>query len=146
MIPGLPEASRSAPPVVPPVTHAGVRYQQLEDDRLPGIDPDASYVVARDVASNAVLWTLQIYRTEIIPGLETDVQAVYFKAMQLHADATQLLIDDEIGRHFVVDLASRSVRQSPPRPTETACRRWRRGGCHGRLEPSPEANATPRAR
>jgi len=114
MIPGLPEASRSAPPIVPPVTHAGVRYEQLDDDRLPGIDPDASYVVARDVASNAVLWTLQIYRTELIPGLETDVQAVYFKAMRLNADATQLLIDDENGRHFVVDLASRSVRQSAP--------------------------------
>ena len=97
---------------MPPVTHAGVRYEQLDDDRLPGIDPDANYVVARDAASNAVLWTLQVYRTEVVPNLESDVQSVYFKTMQLNADGTQLLIDDEIGRHFVIDLATRSVRQS----------------------------------
>ena len=111
--PGL-QASRSAPPIVPPVTHAGVRYEQLDDDRLPGIDPDANYVVARDAASNAVLWTLQVYRAEAVPNLESDVQSVYFKTMQLNADGTQLLIDDEIGRHFVIDLATRSVRQSAP--------------------------------
>lgn len=113
MIPGLPEASRAPPPVVPPVVHAGVRYEQLDDQRLAGIDPDANYLVARDVVSNAVLWTLQIYRTEVVPGLETDVQAVYFKSLQLSEDATELLIADEIGRHFVVDLAARSVRQVP---------------------------------
>lgn len=114
MIPGLPEASRAAPPMVPPVTHAGIRYEQLDDERLPGIDPDANYVVARDAGSNAVLWTLQVYRTEVVPGLETDVQAVYFKSMRLSDDAAQLLIEDEIGRHFVVDLAARTVRQVAP--------------------------------
>ena len=114
MIPGLPEASRAAPPLVPPVTHAGIRYEQLDDERLPGIDPDANYVVARDAGSNTVLWTLQICRTEVVPGLETDVQAVYFKSMRLSADSAQLLIEDEIGRHFVVDLAARAVRQIAP--------------------------------
>ena len=114
MIPGLPEASRAAPPVVPPVTHAGIRYEQLDDERLLGIDPDANYIVARDAGSNAVLWTLQIYRSEVVPGLETDVQAVYFKSMRLSADSAQLLIEDEIGRHFVVDLAARTVRQAAP--------------------------------
>ena len=114
MIPGLPEASRAAPPVVPPVTHAGIRYEQLDDERLPGTDPDANYVVARDAASNAVLWTLQVYRVEAVPGLETDVQAVYFKSMRLSDDAARLLIEDEIGRQFVVDLAARAVRQVAP--------------------------------
>jgi hypothetical protein len=114
MVPGLPQASRAAPPGVPSVTHAGIRYEQLDDERLPGIDPDANYVVARDAGSIAVLWMLQIYRTEVVPGLETDVQAVYFKSMRLGADSARLLIEDEIGRHFVVDLAARAVRQIAP--------------------------------
>ena len=119
MFPGLPQASRSAPPEVRPVVHDGVRYEQLEDLRLPDIDPDSSYVVALDDATNAVLWTARIYHLEPLehlPGLEQDVQKVFFASMTLSADGKQLLIVDEMERHFTLDLATRGVRQAPDTP------------------------------
>ncbi len=114
MCSGFPQASRTAPPEVRPVVHDGVRYEQLEDLRLPDIDPASSDVVALDDATNAVLWTAQVYRREPLehlPGLEQDVQKVFFASMKLGADGKQLLIVDEMERHFLLDLATRSVHQ-----------------------------------
>jgi len=114
MFPGFPQASRSAPPEVPPVVHDGVRYEQYEDLHLPDIDPDSRYVVALDDATNAVLWTARIYRLEPIehvPGLEQDVQKVFFASMKLSGDGKQLLIVDEMERQFALDIATHSVRQ-----------------------------------
>lgn len=119
MFPGFPEASRSAPPEVRPVVHEGVRYEQLEGQRLPDIDPESGYVVAYDDATNAVLWTALNYRFEPMPhlaGIETDVLKSFFASMALSADGKQLLIVDERGRHFALDLATRGVRETPDAP------------------------------
>lgn len=111
----FPQASRSAPPEVSPVVRDGVRYEQLEGLRLPGIDPDSGHVVAFDDATDTVVWTAEIYRVEPLPhlaGIETDVLKVFFASMKLSADGQQLLIVDERARHFTLDLATRSVRQT----------------------------------
>lgn len=117
MLPGFPQASRSAPPEVLPVVHDGVRYEPLEGQRLPNIDPDSAYVVAFDDATNVVLWTAEIFHLEPMPhlaGIETDVLKVFFASMKLSADGKQLLIVDERDRRFTLDLATRSVHPQAP--------------------------------
>ena len=105
---GLPSASRTAPPRVPPIVHDGVRYEQGGRD-VPGRHPDASYVVARDPATHAVLWAVELYRIVPIEDLERDVQEVYFRSMRLSDDGARLLVEDERRRHYVVDIASRTA-------------------------------------
>lgn len=109
--PGLPEASRAAPPSVPPVVHDGVLYEAMTDHDVPDLDPQTTYLVARDAATRRPLWTVALYRIELIPHLETDVQDVFLTSLKLSADGKRLLVDDEAGRHFVVDIATRSAHQ-----------------------------------
>ena len=110
---GLPSASRTAPPRVPPVLHDGVLYEQGGRD-VPGRHPDASYVVARDPESRAVLWAVEVYRIVPIEDLERDVQEVYFRSMRLGEDGARLLVEDERRRQYAVDIAARTAQRLDP--------------------------------
>lgn len=114
--PGLPRASRKAPPRVEPIVANGVRYEQVIGNPIPGLDSTGRYLAAYDAATGQVLWTLKVWDMPNIPELERDVQISFFKSMRLDAAGTSLLIDSENGRHFVVDLVARTVRQVDPAP------------------------------
>lgn len=107
--PGLPSASRAAPPDVPPVLQDGVLYEELMDDDVPGLDPRTTCLVARDAATRAPLWTVGLYTVPLIPELEADVQAVFFRSLRLSDDGRRLLVEDERGRRFSVDIATRTA-------------------------------------
>jgi hypothetical protein len=100
-----PTASRAPPPRVAPVFIAGVRYAQAAGE----IDTDGQKggILAAYDASNRELWRLRLYENVRIPGLEGDVQDVYFRSMR--ADGSRLLIENERGERFEVDTATRHV-------------------------------------
>ena len=62
-------------------------------------------------ASGNELWTLQVYKTEYDPREEKDVQDVYIEEMRVDAKANALILRDERGRRFSVNLTDRSVTQ-----------------------------------
>ena len=114
--PGLPSASRGAPPDVPPVLRDGVLFEELMDNDVPGLDPRTTYLVARDAATRAPLWTVALYTVPLIPELETDVQAVFFSSLRSSDDGTRLLVEDERGRRYAVDIATRTAQALAPVP------------------------------
>lgn len=114
-----PTASRAPPMRVPPVVIGGVRYAPVAGE----IDRDGQIggILGAFDASNRELWRLRVYENVRIPGLEGDVQDVYFRSMR--ADGSKLLIENEIGERFEVDTVTRRV--------------------VGRLAPTPRSNIDP---
>jgi len=95
------EAKRGAPAPFPPVVIGSVRYTAPAEPDLIG------YVVATDVASGKELWRQRIYRVFINPAVETDVQWVFITSL-IRQDHT-LLITNERGEHFTLDVETRKV-------------------------------------
>lgn len=111
-----PRASRRAPRRVEPVVHAGVRYEQVIGKVLPEQDDTGRWLAAYDVATDKLLWGVKVYDTPHIAELERDVQAVFFASLQLDDGGRALLVSNERGRRFSIDLATHAVREIPAEP------------------------------
>ena len=106
-----PTLSRRAPPYVPPVEKNGIKYEQI----MNGIDaglPNLTGNLAAVGSDGQRLWTLSVYSKAMVPGLEADVQWVYFKSMAFDADG-KLRITNESGKAYLVDVDARSVVAAP---------------------------------
>jgi hypothetical protein len=110
-----PTASRAPPPRVPPVFIAGVRYAQVAGD--PETDGQVGGLLAAYDASNRELWRLKVYPNARRPGLEGDVQDVWFRS--LRAEGGRLLVENERGERFEIDPAARRVHGLPAPAPET---------------------------
>lgn len=100
---------RNPPPRVPPVEKDGVRYEQNLHANDAEFGQHAGVLVARNVKTNKPLWSLKIYDNRRVPGLEGDVQDVYFQSMAFDGEG-RLLIENELGRRFAVDVVARTVK------------------------------------
>jgi hypothetical protein len=92
-------AKRAAPQPVEPVLHDGVRYEAPVEKM--------GFVEAFDVVSGKKLWTLQVYRIEVDPSRERDVQDVYITKLEIVEGG--LLVTDERDREYLVDLTTHAV-------------------------------------
>lgn len=108
-MPDLPIASRPPAPDVPPVEHNGVRYSQVMDGRALGLEQSTGYLRATHIATGEDQWVLRVYELVSDPGLEQDVQEIYFRSMVLEPESNALLIEREFGGTFRVDLHERVV-------------------------------------
>jgi hypothetical protein len=108
-----PSASRLPPAEVPPVTINGVRYaQQMGKESTDG--QVGGILAAYDTAGQP-LWTLKVYDNRRKPGLEGDVQDVFFTAMSVEPGGG-LRIVNERGDTFLVDVNTRTVTAVPKQP------------------------------
>ncbi len=96
-------AKRTPAPVIDPIVHEGVRYTVPNDKGTKG------YVVASDASTGKQLWKKTIFRKCICPFVEHDVQWVFLKQMRL--DAGRLILVDERGRTYSLDLKTHSVKR-----------------------------------
>lgn len=101
---------RNAPPRVPAVVRDGVRYEQNLGAREAEFGQVGGVLSARNAASGALLWSIKVYDNRRQPGLEGDVQDVFFRSMAFDAKG-RLVIENETGRRFAVDVATRSVEE-----------------------------------
>lgn len=99
--------SRPPPPYVPAISNAGIRYEQVEDPGSLGFDEPTGYLAAINEGSGEVQWVLRVYENPIRPGIETDVQEVYFTSMELMG--SELRITNESGERYAVDVNTRRV-------------------------------------
>ena len=95
--------SRGRPPAVAPIDHDGVRYEQLKNLTAEGLPP-GGYVVATEIASGKRLWLSRLYESPINPNIEADVQWTFFRSMALDRERGVLVVVDEKGRTYLVDL------------------------------------------
>lgn len=102
--------SRPPPPRVPPITHAGIRYEQVRNARALGFDQVTGYLAVIDERTGERLWTVKVYDNPVHPKMEADVQLTYFSAMELNELARELRITNEDHECFVVELDRQRVR------------------------------------
>lgn len=98
---------RNPPPSVPALVRGGKRYAQ----RLGSIDAITGQAGGLldiiDAGTGAVEATITVYDNKRDPGIEGDVQDIFFAAMAFDA-AGRLIITDERQRRFAVDVAART--------------------------------------
>ncbi|HKO95004.1 MAG TPA: hypothetical protein VJU61_27810 [Polyangiaceae bacterium] len=100
--------SRPPPPRVAPISHAGVRYEQVKNARNLGFEQVTGYLAAIEESSGKRLWAIKVYDNPISAELEADVQQTYFSSMTL--SGRDLLITSESGQRYSVDIESQKVR------------------------------------
>jgi hypothetical protein len=106
---GMPAGKRVGPADVKPVTANGVRYEVLHWGLERGLEQNGGYIVAKDPVSDKELWLAKIYSIDYKPKLETDVQDVFIRAIELSDDKKFLKIIDEDNRQFILDLITQKV-------------------------------------
>lgn len=98
---------RAGPPEVPPVVVGKLRYEALLGGKARGLGQNGGDLLVRDAASGAELYTLRVYELSYKPGMEGDKQDVFITDLALDAEGRGLLVTDERGRRWRVDLVSR---------------------------------------
>ena len=99
---------RNAPPSVPSVLRNGVRFEQNLNASEAEFGQVGGILNARDAKTKAVLWSLKIYENKRRPGLEGDVQDVFFRSMTFDPKG-RLIIENENGERFAVNVDERKV-------------------------------------
>jgi len=105
------ESSKRRAPTAKPVVHQGIRYEQLRGARARGFEQNGGVIAAIEVKGGKELWTLQVYKTEYDQHEERDAQDVYIEEMRIDAKANALILRDERGRSFSINLKDRSITQ-----------------------------------
>lgn len=107
------ESAKRRAPTAKPVTHQGVRYEQLRRPQEHGFKQGGGIIGAVDVATGAMKWTVQLYETSFDPKEERDAQEVYVSDLQLDAKAGVLVATDERKRRWQIRLSDQSVTALP---------------------------------
>jgi len=94
---------RSPPPEVTPVVLNGKRYAQHIGTHDDSIGQSGGLLDVFDDATGKLIATIKVYDNLRDPGLEGDVQDIFFESMAFDANG-RLVITDEVGRRFVVDV------------------------------------------
>lgn len=105
-------ASQPSPPKVPPIEHAGVRYEQDRERQLRTDAQRGGWLLAFDAKTSTRLWAVQVYANPYDAASPAGSPARWFSRMQLLPGQDKIEIFDTVGAHFVVDLKSQSVTQT----------------------------------
>ena len=106
----MPKRDRTGPPDVKPVQIGSLRFEAVHWGHL---DQNGGVIAAIDVESGKEQWVLKVYQIDYDPMEEKDVQDIFIKTLEAAPDARHLLVKDERGRRFEVDITERRVRALP---------------------------------
>ena len=110
--PAPPSFDRGPAPEVAPVERDGLRYVQHAATFDPALGQMGGLLDIVDIASGKTVATIKVYDNQREPGLEGDVQDIFFASMAFD-DAGHLIVTDEVGRRFAVDVKARSAAPLP---------------------------------
>ncbi|WP_293371879.1 hypothetical protein [Nevskia sp.] len=103
-----PAASRPPAPTIVPVEHDGIRYEQGKTDERRG-DQAGGYLTAFNAQNGMQLWRVKVYEVADHRAAGVSSGAIHFRTMMLSGDYSAILIENEVGSRFSVDLTSRRV-------------------------------------
>ncbi|MCF6281500.1 MAG: hypothetical protein L3J28_04680 [Candidatus Polarisedimenticolaceae bacterium] len=103
-----PVKERSAPAHAKPVQQI-IRYEALPWGKRRGLGQNGGYITAIDNRSNQELWILKIYTVHYDDEMESDKQDLFITHLSLMKGGRQLIVKDERGRTYFVDLTTRVV-------------------------------------
>lgn len=92
------------------VSHAGIRYQAPPFTRAEGLPHNGGYVEAIDEGSGRRRWIVEVVPPLPGVGKEQDKREVFISQLKLTRGNRQLLVVDERGRRYQLDLHSLRVR------------------------------------
>ena len=105
------EKERAEVPEAAAVSAAGVRYQAPSFTRTEGLPRNGAYVEAIDEASGVRLWIVEVVAPPADDDREQDKRDVFISKLELLTDGRTLLVIDERGRVYVLDLETLRVRK-----------------------------------
>ena len=100
---------RAGPEPVDPVVIGAVRFEAPPDGKAKGLGQNGGFVVAHDAATGAELWTAKVYAITYKADMEGDKQDVFIIEMKPSPDGRSLLVSDDRGRRWKIDLASHAA-------------------------------------
>lgn len=100
---------RAEPPTPEPVEIDGVTYSALLWGKARGLGQNGGLIIATDTNTGEELWILKIYDVSYERDIELDKQDVFIE--RISADAGGLVIENESGRVFKVNLTDRSIKE-----------------------------------
>lgn len=103
------EKERADVPTAEAVTVGTVRYEAPLWTRARGLPQNGGYLEAFDTRTNQSLWLIQVYAISPNSDRETDKQEIFITRMTPDHAGQHLIVEDERGRHWLVDLASRRI-------------------------------------
>jgi len=101
--------SRVGQPSTPEITFEGKRYMQIENGERLGLQRTGLMAIF-DAASNKRLAVVKIYDEQRQPGVEADIQDVFFTRFELVAGKRELLIENERRKRFAFEIDTQKVR------------------------------------
>ena len=101
-------AKRVAPAKVPPV-NTGEAIVSVPHFPQGARAQNGGVLEAHHPGTKDLLWRIQIYKTKYKPGLERDVQDVFIKSLSFDKSHNLLIVSDEKGRVFVLNLKNKKV-------------------------------------
>jgi hypothetical protein len=105
-------AKRAPPAPVPPLTIGSMRIDVVHWARDDGFGQNGGVLRATDLNTGAELWTLKVYTIDYDASRETDVQDIFITSVRKAIFGNRLIVKDERGRRFKIDLATRAVTQA----------------------------------
>lgn len=105
--------SRIGPPDVAPIEFEGKRYEQVIYGENEKLDQRTGYLAVINIQTNQRIRAVKVYDVAFDKNMEADVQDVFFVCMELHAAQRQLLIENEHGERYFVDVDSFAVTPAP---------------------------------
>lgn len=102
---------RRLPPELDPIVIDGVVYKELRQGNKLGYEQKGGFLVATDKKTDEILWHVRIYEIQFVTTKETDVQEVFFTRMELLPGGTEILVENELEKQFIVNLKNRTVRE-----------------------------------
>ena len=103
-------AKRIAPAEVPPIKTDKAVYSVPHFGSGNG-SQNGGVVEARHPKTKKLLWRIQVYKTAYDEGLEKDVQDVFIKSLSIDKTHNLLIMSDEKGRIFALNLKTKRVTQ-----------------------------------
>lgn len=100
---------RSDGPEPVAVLYQGVRYEAVHWGQGRGLGQNGGYVQAVDPATGSVLWVHRIYAIAYDPAKEQDKQDRFITQLAISERGAALLVGDERGGRYVLDLHTHRV-------------------------------------
>ena len=104
-------AKRQAPVDVPSVLVGDISISVPHFTEINGVSIHGGVLEAQDSKTGEVVWSLQVYETDLALSLEKDIQDVFIKTLSYDATHEILILSNEREEVFVVDLKTRAVRK-----------------------------------
>jgi hypothetical protein len=108
-----PSKKRAGPAAVKPVTRDGIRYEAIVWGKTRGLGQNGGYIAAVEESTGREIWVLRVYEIKYDADMEPDKQDIFITSLLFGSPPDRLLVEDEKGRRYSVDLKTRTVSPAP---------------------------------